>query len=322
MGKVSILVPVYGVEKYIGKCAESLFSQTFQDIEYIFVNDCTPDHSIDLLQEILMRYPERKEQVKIIHHKCNMGLGAARQTALEKATGEYIMIVDSDDYIAVDAVEVLCRQIEKTGADVIDGAFVEFSDESTSAPFLPKGYSATTYLKLLLCHNIVFNMVWGRIFRRSLIVENNLSFPQGIDYSEDFSFLSRFMFHAKTRLCIDNVVYYYRRDNVNSYTRQISERSQKSNLLSYSLVYKYINERDANGTYYHALNMSMLQAQRSAREYKMPMKILYEKSNYSPSHWLYRIMKCCFDSRVPLPLCRFLQKIIRTIYAWWVIKFS
>ena len=69
MGKVSILVPVYGVEKYIGKCAESLFSQTFQDIEYIFVNDCTPDHSIDLLQEILMRYPERKEQVKIIHHK-------------------------------------------------------------------------------------------------------------------------------------------------------------------------------------------------------------------------------------------------------------
>lgn len=96
--KISLLIPVYGVEKYIERCARSLFGQTYQNIEYIFVDDCTKDSSIAVLKKVLDDYPFRKEQVTIIHHNFNKGLSAARNTAFNHATGDYIIHVDSDDY--------------------------------------------------------------------------------------------------------------------------------------------------------------------------------------------------------------------------------
>ena len=111
MMKVSILVPVYGVEKYIEKCAVSLFEQSYEDIEYIFVNDCTPDRSIEVLRATIARYPQRQKQVVIIDHDVNRGLGAARHTATEwAATGELVMHVDSDDYLMPHAVVASVRK--------------------------------------------------------------------------------------------------------------------------------------------------------------------------------------------------------------------
>ena len=109
--KVSILVPVYGVEKYIKRCARSLFEQTYDNIEYIFVDDCTQDRSIDILEEVLKEYPNRKNQVKILHHAKNRGLSASRNTALDASTGDYLMHVDADDYLHVDAIALLIKHI-------------------------------------------------------------------------------------------------------------------------------------------------------------------------------------------------------------------
>ena len=78
MPKVSVVIPVYGVEKYIERCARSLFEQTLDDIEYIFVNDCTKDRSIDILNEVINDYPARKQQVRIVHHEENKGSALAR----------------------------------------------------------------------------------------------------------------------------------------------------------------------------------------------------------------------------------------------------
>lgn len=100
MLKVSILVPIYGVEQYIERCAKSLFEQTYSEIEYVFVNDCTKDDSIGVLNRVLEKFPQRKLQVRIINHEKNKGLGAARRTAILNANGDYILHVDSDDYIA------------------------------------------------------------------------------------------------------------------------------------------------------------------------------------------------------------------------------
>ena len=87
--KVSVCIPVYGVEKYIERCARSLFEQTMQEgIEFIFVNDCTPDKNIEILERVLAEYPHRKEQTKIIHHENNKGLVSARNTGLTYAVGE------------------------------------------------------------------------------------------------------------------------------------------------------------------------------------------------------------------------------------------
>ena len=118
MPKVSVLVPVYGVEKYIERCARSLFEQTLDDMEFIFVDDCTPDRSMQVLMGLLNEYPRRKSQVKIIRHETNQGLPAARQSGLKIATGEYIAHCDSDDWVDIDLYECLYRKAVSENLDV------------------------------------------------------------------------------------------------------------------------------------------------------------------------------------------------------------
>ena len=118
--KVSILIPVYGVEKYIERCARSIFEQTYQNLDIVFVDDCTPDKSIEILRRVLDDYPERKAQTRIIRHEHNQGLAAARNTAVAAATGTFLTHVDSDDWLELDAVEELVKKQVETGV-----AFVE-----------------------------------------------------------------------------------------------------------------------------------------------------------------------------------------------------
>ena len=113
MPKVSIVIPIYNVEKYIIKCAKSLFEQTLDDIEYIFVNDCTPDNSIKVLLEVLEQYPNRKQQVKIITHKINLGAAIARKNGILAATGKYIIHCDGDDWTAPDMYQRLYEKAER-----------------------------------------------------------------------------------------------------------------------------------------------------------------------------------------------------------------
>ena len=204
MMKVSILVPVYGVEKYIEKCAVSLFEQSYEDIEYIFVNDCTPDRSIEVLRGTIARYPQRQKQVVIIDHDVNRGLGAARHTATEAATGELVMHVDSDDYLMPHAVEHLCAKMEETGADIVDGGYVTVTADRESALIPPFHGTKEKYLKLMLCQNIVFNRIWGRIYRRALFTEGGINSVEGINYGEDYVVVPRLILGAK-RACLGRV---------------------------------------------------------------------------------------------------------------------
>lgn len=119
MPKVSVIIPVYGVEKYIERCIRSLFEQTLDDIEYIFVDDCTPDNSISILRKVLSEYPNREKQVKILHHEKNKGLAQARQTGLKIASGEYIAHCDSDDWVDVHMYEEMYNKAIEEDADVV-----------------------------------------------------------------------------------------------------------------------------------------------------------------------------------------------------------
>ncbi|MBR1792919.1 MAG: glycosyltransferase family 2 protein, partial [Bacteroidales bacterium] len=96
---VSVIVPVYNVEKYIGRCAESLMKQTLQNMEFIFVDDCSPDESIEVLNQVIQRYPNRAHQVKIVRHDRNQGFPFARSSGIKPAEGEYVAHCDSDDWV-------------------------------------------------------------------------------------------------------------------------------------------------------------------------------------------------------------------------------
>ena len=146
-GLVSILVPVYGVEKYMERCTVSLMEQTYRELEYVFVDDCSPDGSVEVLRKVVARYPERAGMVRIVRHERNQGLAAARNTALENASGKYVMHVDSDDYIDVRTVEKAMERMRAEDADVvIFGMTHVFTDKTVAervcVPSSPREYAA------------------------------------------------------------------------------------------------------------------------------------------------------------------------------------
>lgn len=119
MPAVSVIVLVYGVEEYIERCARSLFEQTFEDLEYIFVDDCTPDASMDVLERVLDDYPARRSQVKILHNDVNRGQAFSRRRGVEAATGEYIIHCDSDDWIEPEMYSRLYSKAKEGNLDML-----------------------------------------------------------------------------------------------------------------------------------------------------------------------------------------------------------
>ncbi|MBO4585634.1 MAG: glycosyltransferase family 2 protein, partial [Bacteroidales bacterium] len=120
MTKVSIIVPIYKVEPYIEHCARSVLSQTWPDTEFIFVDDGSPDRSREILEQLIDReFPQLKSRITVIAKPVNQGLPQARLTGIKAATGDYIMHVDSDDWVDPDMAEKLVREAERTGADVV-----------------------------------------------------------------------------------------------------------------------------------------------------------------------------------------------------------
>lgn len=119
MPKVSVVVPIYGVEKYIERCARSLFEQTLDDMEFVFVNDCTKDNSIAVLKRVIEDYPNRREQIKIIHHEQNKGLSHARETGINNSIGDYIGHCDSDDWCDKQMYEEMYSKAYLEGCDYV-----------------------------------------------------------------------------------------------------------------------------------------------------------------------------------------------------------
>ena len=116
---VSIIVPIYNVEKYIEKCATTLLEQDYNNIEYIFVNDCTPDSSMKILKDIIERYPNRKDDIKIINNIKNSGSSLTRKYGLDASNGKYVLFVDSDDWINIDMVSKMYNAAESNDADIV-----------------------------------------------------------------------------------------------------------------------------------------------------------------------------------------------------------
>ena len=129
---LSIIVPIYGVEKYIAQFAHSLLGQTYTDVQFIFVNDGTKDQSVEILEAIIERqYSYLRPNILIIN-KENEGLPKARETGLAHATGEYILFADSDDWLELDAVETVVNCIKETQADLIYFDLVKEYGQRTS----------------------------------------------------------------------------------------------------------------------------------------------------------------------------------------------
>ena len=215
--RVSILVPVYGVEKYIGRCAESLFSQSYPNIEYVFVDDQTLDSSIHILDTVLDSFPERKESVHIIHHEHHRGLAAARNTALDYATGEFVFWVDSDDWVEKDALKVLMDKQEKNDADIVFGWIRKKRKDGISTMLTP-AYKTKDEMMTDIFRNHYNYFVWGRLMKRKIYEDHSIRCKEGVDYCEDMWHMFPVAYYADKIACVDQFVYCYNQSNEDSYS--------------------------------------------------------------------------------------------------------
>ena len=303
---VTVIVPVYGVEKYIAECAESLFAQTYSDIEYVFCDDCTPDRSIELLREVMERYPERKEQVRIIRNEENKGLGGTRRHLISYINSEVFVIVDSDDVLPLDAVSILVNKMNETDSDIVDGAYAIYVDEKVGKVIVPPHDEPSKYLDKILCQNIILPRVWGRLYKTSVLNKVKDLFIDGIDFAEDICATSR-LACVTSRSWTDEVVYYYRTDNINSYTRNITKRNILSYVRAMSVVLSFYHQR--KGHLPMSLEIGVLNAYRQCGRSNIPVSMADEIIGYVPEHFSARMLYWLFHSK-----SKFVQKLTDYLY--------
>lgn len=237
---VSIIIPVYGVEKYIARCAKSVLEQTYDNIEIIFVNDCTKDKSIEALQETIKQYPKRTDAVRIVNHAHNQGLAAARNTGVAAAKGEWLMHVDSDDYIETNTVEECIKKANEDNADyVVFGMMQEFKNK-THEMMPPHVSSKDEYMKLIIRKDVP-SRVWGGLIKASLYKDNNIRAIPGVNFAEDYSVSPRLYYYAKKISFLYKPLYHYIRYNEESYTAHFNPKVISNSFAAMDEIESFFN---------------------------------------------------------------------------------
>lgn len=223
---VSVIVPIYKVEKYIEKCVRSLFEQTLPLIEFIFVDDCSPDNSIHILQSILNEYPNRIPHTKIIHHEHNRGLAAARNTGRSIAQGEYLISCDSDDWVEKNMYEIMYQKAQQTNADIVMCDWEEVYTTTKKRIFTNPPTDNINCVTALLSGKIHGSVV-NKLIKKSLYTKYSITCKEGMNFCEDLYVTYRLLYFAKSIAYINLPLYHYNQTNLNSYTStQLSKISQ------------------------------------------------------------------------------------------------
>lgn len=252
MPKVSVIIPVYGVEKYIERCARSLFEQTLDDIEYLFIDDCTPDNSIGVLKSVLEKYPHRKSQVIIHRMEKNSGQAAVREWGMRNATGEFIIHCDSDDWVDTDMYRKMYDKAIQDNADCVICDYAISDGINVLNTFNGcDSIEKNDFIQKLLARKKAWSL-WNKLFKRSLL--DNIKYPKG-DMGEDMVITFQCLLNANIISYLSSSFYYYCQ-NPTSITRIPSEEKKMKNFYQNKenldllilifkeneLFYKYENE--------------------------------------------------------------------------------
>ena len=313
--KVSVLIPVYGVEKYVGQCSKTLFGQTYDDIEYVFVDDCTPDNSVAVIRQVLSEYPHREQQVHIIRHDHNRGLGAARKTALEAATGDFVLNVDSDDHLPLDAVEklVVCQQ--QTGADIVSGNYSSHYEDDTVVFHQEQHLNKDVSLKLMLIQHTLLPHIWARLIRKTVYTEHGIDSVEGINMAEDMALTPRLIHAAQRVAYVDDSIYFYRDDSsASTFANHLSTKHVVSYLKANETLWQYFHQNDKNGDFLFALEVGMLNAYYQALAVGIDRQQIAEILSYKPQSLLFRCLQGLLAHRQTRSLLRFAYLSVKWCY--------
>lgn len=239
--RISILTPIYNVEKYIARCAISLMEQTYADIEYIFVDDNSHDESLNVLNSVLIKYPERSRYVKLILHEVNRGVSVARNTLLDNATGDYLLWVDADDYIEMNTVSELVKQLTNDEDILLFGAVKH--TKRHQFPYMWKSENNPTEFILDLLDRRTHSGLWGRVMKRSLFEQNNIRFHEGINVGEDLIVLIKLAYASKVIKSYKPNFYHYNCVNENSIMHSITTDKLESQFDMLDYIKSFLENR-------------------------------------------------------------------------------
>lgn len=218
---VSYIIPVYNVSVYIERCAKSLFTQTYGDIEFIFINDCSTDDSEVKLRKVIELFPNVQCRVKIISNKTNLGSATTRNIGLSNATGDYVMFADSDDWVESNYVESMVNTIEASEKDIVYCDYYEsFKDQDK---YVKQDYGEE-HLECIcsMLTRAMHGSTCNKIFRRKILLQSNLTFVDGADLFEDVGWNVRLFAYTNRIGYLPLAFYHYIQYNDNSIIKSMS----------------------------------------------------------------------------------------------------
>ncbi len=276
--KVSIVIPVYNVEAYITKCAESLFEQTYPNIEYIFIDDASTDDSFNVLNNIILKYKHRN--IQIHRNTLNHGSSITRNIGLEKSSGDYLNFCDSDDWIEPNMIEEMVQATIKNGADIVTTPF--YTNTFDKEKILSFKYNDISDLNKIPLDFLHFSLC-NKLIRSSLIKENNISSLPNVNCWEDLSIISRLYVSSPKVIILDKPFYHYRKIKHRSLTfspheRQLEDRMIYAEFLTNWFNEKYLSEKYAFFLHHLQFTAKIKMLRTSPRQYKR-WKHTYPESN-------------------------------------------
>lgn len=247
--KISIIIPVFNASQYLRECLDSVFSQTFDgEYEVIAVNDGSTDDSL----AICMDYASKHENMKVLTGE-NAGVSAARNKALEVASGEWLVFVDADDKMLPDALDTLCERERQTSADMVLANAVKLVDGKMTKPFLKLSNET---LPNAICH-IKHFALWSYLIPAKIVKQYNIRFVDGLAYSEDRIFIYQLAQHCQTIAYTEIPIYAYRINPTSACQNKNGPRKAKHHFVAayylFSIADRY---KDDKKTFRHMVKQA------------------------------------------------------------------
>lgn len=245
MNKVSIIIPIFNMEKYLNKCIESILKQTYKNIEIILINDGSTDCS----EQIVIEWAKKDSRIIYVYQE-NKGSGIARNNGLSKATGKYVVFVDPDDWIEEDAIEQFVFQMERNNPDLIIAcAYNEYFDKNGKILEIKKDNFLNEYMNdiekiknkyvSLFLENAI-TAPWNKMYKLDIIKQNNIEFPN-LKRSQDIVFNYRYYDCIKSLQIYDKKLYHYRIEN-ETYGKKINAEYYKTVCKIYEDINKLLEK--------------------------------------------------------------------------------
>ncbi len=278
--KVSVIIPVYNSSKYISKCCRSLFGQSLDSLQFIFVDDGSKDGSLDCVKNILSNYPKRINQVSFIILDRNSGVGTARQAGLKDAKGEYIIYCDSDDWVEALLYEKLYFRAKATNADVVTcGYFVDASD----------GTRICQTSSLVNIDSFSFSIspqtgaLWTKLIRRRFLEETGLKVPLNINWGEDLCLSLEVLLLSRNTQSINEILYHHVLNEA-SLTYSVSTSQCLDLVQCGSVIEDFLSEHGLTDYYHYQLNWLKFQLKQYLLIFPQTRDIRLWKTIYPECH--------------------------------------